>query len=371
MPDVFKVADLLVSHAVKTHGQEIDIIAYSGSYAQGTAKRGSDLDIFYIPTEGKTPPAARTFLLDGILFDFWAIPWERMEGFATGTFRGWSVAPSLVHHAKVLHARSEQDAKRFAGLRQTVLDLQKPEAKPQMLQRAMDRFKNVMMHVGNLRLAVADGNLGDARHCGWRTITDAWECLALANQVLLDRGLGHIVEQIPMIQSRPPDLEELITIIATSNDANQISSAAERLATNTRKVLREFQKSIAPQGRDAGIPEINYPELSDMIGKVISACDRRESVAASAAAWFLQADLSEMLHDAMSGPKHRDFNLYSEFASEYYALGLPDLMEAGIEDPTVLARRTRLLDERIRQWFAERSVGLEEYRTLDDFRQSL
>lgn len=54
MSDVFAVAKLLMGNAIKTCGHEIDIIAYSGSYARGEARDDSDLDIFYIPVDGKT-----------------------------------------------------------------------------------------------------------------------------------------------------------------------------------------------------------------------------------------------------------------------------------------------------------------------------
>ena len=57
--DVFRMADLLVAGALATLAGEIDIISYYGSHAQGTATDTSDLDIFYIPADGKHPPVGR------------------------------------------------------------------------------------------------------------------------------------------------------------------------------------------------------------------------------------------------------------------------------------------------------------------------
>lgn len=216
MLDVFKVAQLLVSHAVGTCPDEVDLIGYYGSQAQGTASASSDLDIFFIPADGRTPPVARTFLIDGILFDFWAITWETMEGFATGRLRGWSLAPAIVHHAKILHARGPQQVERLQALKQKIIDLQQPQARVKMIRRAMAAFPQVLAHLGNLRLAVSGGDLADVRHAGWQVIGSAYECLALANQALLSHGLGRVLEQVQLLPARPANMEQMIAAISTS-----------------------------------------------------------------------------------------------------------------------------------------------------------
>lgn len=369
--DVFEAADLLVSQAIEHHGDEIDIIAYYGSYAQGVARKGSDLDIFYIPADGKNPPVGHTVLISGLLFDFWAIPWSTMEAFASGQARGWSLAPAIVHHARVLYSRSDEQATRFATLKQQVLDLQTPEARPQMLQRAGQAFERVLVHLGSLRLAAASDDFSDVRNAGWHVILSAWECLALANQTLFDRGWGHIIEQIPRLRSKPEMLEEQVVLISTSDDPQQIVSAAEGLALGTRQILRKLLAEPPAQRTAAEVFDNSYPEIKEGIGKVIMACKRQKAAAASAAAWSIQSELSMMLNSLHSNARVSDADLYSEFASLYRRLDFPDLMQTSCTDLPRLADQARLLDQQLRQWLQEQSVKLCEFETLDEFERSL
>ena len=157
MVDVFQVAAVFVDHAIKAHGDEVGIIAYYGSYALGVASPTSDLDLIYIPDDGKATTLAACFILDDICFDFFPISWARAEGFAIGR-TGWAVGPALIANAQVLYARAEADLDRFNRLKAKLADLQKPEQKPQMVQRALDAFKTAVFHLGNLRLAILEAD---------------------------------------------------------------------------------------------------------------------------------------------------------------------------------------------------------------------
>ncbi len=373
--DVFKVADLLVSRSIATHGDDIDLIAYYGSHAQGVARAGSDLDIFYVPAEGKDPPVGRTVLVEGLLFDFWAIRWETLEGFATGRIRGWSFAPAIIHHARTLYARGEAQRARLDALKQKVLDLQAPEARPGMIQRALDAFSPVLAHLGNLRLAVAGGEIAgdfaDVRHAGWKVILAAWECLALANQAFCDQGWGKLLEQIPRLRTRPDNLEALITTISTSRDPALIAGAAEDLALGTRRALRDLQQTLAADRTAPAGWGGAYPEIHDGLGKVLAACAGQRPVAASATAWFAQFDLSLMLNSLRSGANGWDFNLYSEIAPVYRELGFPDLMRASAGELPTLAAQAGLLDAGLRTWLRAQNIDLGEFETLGAFERSL
>lgn len=371
MVDVFKVADLLVSHTIKTRGDEVNLVAYYGSYAKGTATSRSDLDIFYAPAEGMDPPVARTCLIEGVLFDFWAIRWDRLEAWATGRNGGWASFAGVVHHAKVLHARSPEQTLRFAKLKQRTVDLLKPEAHPQMVWRAMEEFASVLAHLGNLRLAIRGGDFADVRHAGWKVILAVRECLSLATQTLLDQHKGDFVDQLSLLPVKPAELQHMVVTISTSTDPVHIAAAAEHLAAETRAILRRIQESVPSHQTATGRFDTNYPEINAGLGKVLSACERNKPVAASLAAWFAQYDLSLMLSELRDGAGQGDFNLYSEFASLYREIGMPELMWFAGGDLDELTRQADRLDGRIRQWLTEQSVNLREFATLEEFERSL
>lgn len=372
MVDVFDVADLLVAKVVGCYPDDVDLVAYYGSYAKGTATPGSDLDIFYVPAEGKNPPVRRTVLVEGILFDFWPIPWDKLEGFASGRLRGWSVAPSLVYYAKVLYKRLDEAEMRLNRLKQDIVDLQKPASRWQMIRRSLDMFPVVLARLGNLQLAASGGRLADVRNAGLEVVFAAWECLALANQVFFDQGLRSIISQSSRLHSKPEGFEDLVMTVGISSDPVKITAAAEMLALRTREVLRRFQQSIPIESAVSEQFSGAYPEIKDGFRKVVSACERQHLFDASVAVWSQQVELCHMLHNLHSQVgSHYEFNLYSEFSPFYEALGLPDLMGCMSDDFTKLAEETEGLDQRLKQWLEEHSIGLETFGNIEEFARSL
>lgn len=49
MVDYMRMAELFVDHIKREYPDDISIVAYYGSYAQGTQNHNSDFDLFFYP----------------------------------------------------------------------------------------------------------------------------------------------------------------------------------------------------------------------------------------------------------------------------------------------------------------------------------
>lgn len=370
MPDVFGVAELLVNHAVEKHGVDIDLIAYYGSQARGDARPESDLDLFYTPAGGKHPPIARTFLLDGLLFDFWELTWETLDGFATGDIRGWAFAPALVRQATPLYVRTPEQANRLARLQERSRELENDEHRSSMRERAQDSFVRVVECLGRLRVA-AHGPRMDVVHAGWQLIHAVWECLALANQVTFERGFSKALEECDRFAHRPENLPDLVRAISTSSDVGSALEAADELTLATHHIIQD----LAPI-RPANLSiqkafDQAYPELRDNLRKLLTACEEGDHESASLEAYHLQREVASIMSQTQEGRARKGFSLYHEYSTAYRDAGFPDLMTLASGSLDDLADAARRLDQGLRNWLVGQDVALCEVATIEELRSIL
>lgn len=371
MTTITPIATLLTNHAIETYGDEIDLIGYYGSQARGDARPDSDLDIFYTPKAGKNPPVYRSFLLNDRLVDFWPIEWTTLQGFATGDIRGWAFAPALVAQIKILHARSDEQKAQLARIQQQTRDLQKPEARPHMVNRALSEFTKVQSSLVNLQRLAALNNLSDVRYAGWKLIEAVWECLALANQVYFERGLVKSLGETETFRAKPEQLSTLIERITRSPVIRDVATSAETLVSQTRAVLHHLQQSIRQEAPVAEQFQNAYPELKDAIRKVITCCADNDASGAHAAAYLLQHELAQLTHQTGGFLIHSEFNPLSDMMACYAEFGFPDLLAGTDDSLDDLARLAKQLDAALRHLLIRHHVDLVEFQSIDDLRDRL
>lgn len=107
-----KIVEWIKSRTETRYAGEISLVLVYGSYVNGTANEKSDVDCCFIPKTQKGYDMAVTFILDGVGYDLFPLPWERAEGIAQ---LKESLLP-LVGDAQILYQDTPEDGERFRQL---------------------------------------------------------------------------------------------------------------------------------------------------------------------------------------------------------------------------------------------------------------
>lgn len=372
MPNVFEIADIFVEHALRSHEGAIAIIAYYGSYAKGTASPTSDLDLFYIADAGKARTLSSQFVIDGLPYDFWPISWPFAESIANAQAgRPWAVAASLIADARVLYHRSQEDLARFEGLQARIEELTQPEQRRFMVEKALDAYDTVLSRLGQIRLAVDEGDEAGAHWAAQQLVNGAANCLALMNQTYFSKGWGANFDQILALPERPADLEHLLRAVLMPESVDHLPAAAGRLAYAVRATLRDAQRSIAEPEDAQTVFKDFYFFVFEYANKIFAACEDHDAVRARFAAMQLEEQILQFMHKVDQGFYPRPFNLLGEYIVGYQEAGFPDLLAPAVEgNLDQLAAQVRRLDAAIQAWLTERDIDLgmlESQEALRDF----
>jgi hypothetical protein len=366
MTSVFEIANALVAHVQQAYVQNIAIVAYYGSYATGVASDRSDLDLYYIPDDGKADALYRSFVVDGRAFEFWPVSWEFAEKIASGKHR-WAVAPSILMNARVLYSRSDADVARFDALKAKIVSLQQPENKSILVACAWDTFKTAPFYLETLRLSCERQDVLGTRVMGYRLVNVVLDCLALVNQSFLARDWTSDLEPVRNLIRKPEQTLELIEVIMTSHDVARIECAADEFLRATRDIL------VCEQRENQNVSILHevfggyYPAIYDYVGKIISACEQRNLIKASYWASLMQDEVALMLAQIHSHASLSGMNMYSEYGAYLRSLGWPDMVQAiETKDFGYIAEQARGFAHKAKDYLAAHSVPLNVYETLED-----
>jgi len=200
----------------------------------------------------------------------------------------------------------------------------------------------------------------------------AVNCLALANQTYFSKGWGANMEEVVAMAPKPPDLEGSINAVLMPQDTEHMLAAADRLAQEVRGILRTAQASISETADAQDVFKDFYYYVFEYKNKVLSACERRDAMAADSAAFHLQELICQLMNKVDSGFYGEDFNLLGEYIGGYEKAGFPDLLEPATRgDFETLARRAQQLDEQAQEWFKAHSIALNVLESEEELRRFL
>lgn len=322
MLNVFDVAHTLVNHIKANYPEDIAIIAYYGSYAQGTATKRSDLDFFFIPATSNGYRAGIQFIIDGISFDFWPIGWERAERMAS--FK--EPLTTIIADCKLLYIRSDEDRERFMKLRNISATLQQPENKQKLVDLSEAELRDVYASLYKMSRAGDGDNISFYRSEAQKVLTKVLQSLALLNQSYFTKGFGKNKEEILRLPLKPAGLESYMNTIMHGVTAGGILQACEQLTADTLElVLAQMEKHTgSPSYRDR--MKGHYEEAKGVLDKIITACEMKDFDTAFYYAVHVQNEIAGFLFFAETGQWPCHLMAYSAYQQFYIKAGLPELI---------------------------------------------
>ena len=104
-----KVVEWITNKVKTEYAEDVSLVLLYGSYINGTANCKSDVDCYYIPKTERGYNLCTGFMIEGVGYDLFPIPWERLEGIANLQ----ECLLPLVGDVKIIYCGDSADLERF------------------------------------------------------------------------------------------------------------------------------------------------------------------------------------------------------------------------------------------------------------------
>ncbi|MFX0013068.1 MAG: hypothetical protein ACFFB2_04505 [Promethearchaeota archaeon] len=350
---------------------KVGIIILYGSVAQRTEDEFSDLDMYAIVDDQEDTTLPWEFIFHGHTVDFWKMDWRQAELMASGDNdrSPWAVAASLFTEGRILHKRSDSDKIRFNSF---VSKIRRTDE--ENLKHIIKEFNSVYSHLEEIKIAKRKKDLLSARWAIWQLTNKLTINLSLMNNSYLTKNWGsnlHEIFQFPII---PPNFRELVTILCTTNNYDEMIRVGRVLIQNVRKLILKKQQNIIMSPIYEKKAFTRYVSMKAYINKIISACHKGDILTASYAVTELQIWIAEELNHIEGNflVDVDNFNSFDEIKVFYNRLKLPDLMD-GISqsDFQEIEKRVNQLDLQLLEFCKNQNSKIPRFNNKEEIKKYL
>lgn len=309
---------LVVSHTTLRMDETVDTISY------------------FVPVTDRGRRFARTFILDGRGWDIWGIEWDRLERFAA--LEEYNI--TVLADAKILWARSKEDAARFESLQMRQREnLADPEISRKQALIAYATAKGLFT-----QLLFSQGS--EIRVFAGYVLDYLARAIASHNHSYFRHSQAYQLEELAKMAQVPAGFaEKYLEALRTKDDAHR-----QQLCQELISLVRDFLAVDTPQAH----PEKNFQDLADWYAELSYTWQRLRHYAAEqdpvrVHMWgiMLQNELNEVCAD----------------------FGLPkmELMrEFDFDDLGRFVARADALEQEMRQHIIRGGGIIREYATAED-----
>lgn len=209
---------------------------------------------YFVPITKKGEEFAQTFILEGVGYDIWCVPWERLEKFAS--LEEYNI--TCLADSEVLYARTERERARFEDLKKKLADNLADSRRVRV--RALQSYEQAKdIYLEMLFASGSDVKLGAGYILDYLA-----RSIAFANNSYFKRSQTDQLNELRGMKNVPEEFPRLYEKTLFEKDEAQQKKDCYELICLTRKYLEE--NGMANGGKEPC--ERNYQDLADWYGEL-------------------------------------------------------------------------------------------------------
>lgn len=242
------VTKWVIDTAKEKYPQDIALVISHSTLRMHTEEKVMS---YFVPATKRGEELACTFILEGVGYDIWSIPWERLERFAE--LKEYNI--TCLADADILYARTDQDAERFLALQKR---LQSNLADPKKMRSlALESYAQAKSLYTDMLFA-ADC---DAKMCAGYILDYLARAIAFTNMRYFKASQTNQLQELADMGDVPEGFGDLYLSILREKSVQQQKSLCFRLI----RMVEGFLLKASPDSDAARdkCPEHNFQDLAD------------------------------------------------------------------------------------------------------------
>jgi len=277
--DLIKIAEVLIEKIKKDYNGDVSLVHVHGSYIYHDTHGLSDLDLYLVPKTARGFNLGKTFILNGIGIDYFALSWERLERIANHEERN----VSIIADGEIIYYHSKEDLERFNRLREKAVNVIDRE-------RYTENGREILESLyGDYFKIAHGGDLSETRKAAIGIINKTAFLLAEINFTYIKRGRKHLKNEIMSMRNVPDNFENIYEKIFAEKDNEKLKKLLYTLICNTEKLFPK-EKPETFSDTFGGF----YEEMIQHYNKIYHACDSGDIYTPLYAASELASEIEEL-----------------------------------------------------------------------------
>jgi hypothetical protein len=321
-----EVLHIIKEKIVKEYKDDIALLVLYNVNVITTEENKMGLDFYFIPETDRARELSSQFIIDGISFDLFPMPWERLISIAALD----SPQAYLLTESEVVYCSGQNHQNRFDNLKESVSSILSPRYGQAMLNKAFEYFNETFIYLYNMD--TLDCEMLDLRIEASKVITKIANALSFINHTYYKGGNGtdvSIIDESYKLKKLPKDYRVLVSAIMSANDANTLKTKTRTLIHHTRGLLELCRKEYAQIEPFETFFTGYYEELKSILTRFEVACVNKVQSKLFLLAAYMHEEVSQFMTKVDTGVWFNDRNFYSEYSrafDDYFGVDFLDLI---------------------------------------------